>query len=244
MKIVICDDRIEDLLKMEKMLSAYGQLHAKEELVIEKYSDPGLLYHKIQEKELADLYLLDMVMPEKSGIEIGQLIRKCGMESIIIYITSSDDFALDAYGVHAVRYLLKPIGEAEFFEALEYAWSCLKLKKEARYLLKTKEGLVSLAHSQIEYIENSSRMLCVHLAGGEMLKSIFIRKSFDEEIKGLSDDMNFMKVHKSFLINLRYVKKLNQRDILMESGCYVPISKMRAAEVKKQYLSYVIERYQ
>ncbi len=244
MKIVICDDRIEDLLKMEKLLLAYGLSHAKEEFVIEKYSDPALLYHKIQENELADLYLLDMVMPERTGVEIGQLIRKCGADNIIIYITSSDDFALDAYGVHAVRYLLKPIAEAEFCEALDYALSCLKMKKEAFYLLKTKEGLVSLAYSQIEYIENSSRMLCVHLAGGDTLKSIFIRKSFDEEIKELVGDKNFMKVHKSFLINLKYVKKLNQHDILMESGNCVPVSKVRAADVKKEYLSYVIERYQ
>ena len=80
--------------------------------------------------------------------------------SIFIYVTSSDDFALEAYGVRAVRYLLKPVREELFIEAMDYAVTDIsKEKKETIYTVKTKEGLVSIPYSRIEYIENYSRTL-------------------------------------------------------------------------------------
>jgi DNA-binding LytR/AlgR family response regulator len=68
---------------------------------VEKYSDALQLYARIKEKELADLYILDMIMPEKTGIELGNKLRQCGSEKGIIYITTSDEFAMDAYDVSA-----------------------------------------------------------------------------------------------------------------------------------------------
>lgn len=91
--------------------------------------------------------------------------------------------------------------------------------------MKTKDGLEQIPYSQIEYIESSSRMLEVNLTNGGKIRSICIRKSFDEEIKELLDDKSFIKVHKSFLINLRYIKKLNRSNVIMESGASIPVSK-------------------
>ncbi len=243
MKIAICDDSIEDLLKIEKLLWKYRELNPRADFEVEKYSDALLLYQRIREKNPADIYILDMLMTGKTGIDLGLEVRKVGSESEIIYVTFSDDFALDAYGVHAARYLLKPIRENSFFEALGYAISCVSAREEAIFLIKTKDGLVSTGYSRIEYIENSSRTLVAHLADGEQIRSIFIRKSFDEEIKSLVSDQSFVQVHKSFVINLKYVRKLTQSDAVMESGRRVPVSKSRMADVKRQYISFVLERY-
>lgn len=243
MKIVICDDNIEDLIKIEKLLNEYTKLYPNLEIITEKYSDPLKLYNRIREKDLADIYLLDMIMSEKTGIDLGRQLLKSGSESIIIYITSSTDFALDAYSLHAVRYLLKPIRETDLFEALDYALSSREIKKGPVYLIKTKEGLVSAPHSKIQYVENVSRTLEIHLTSGEIIKSIFIRKSFDEEIEELLCDKNFLQVHKSFVINLKYVKKLLPNSVVMESGITIPVSKKRTAEVKKEYLLFYSEQY-
>lgn len=243
MKITICDDSIEDLIKIEKFIRKYETSRSYTGLQIDKFSDASKLYNKISKKELADIYILDMIMPEITGIDLGGQIRKHGSENVIIYITSSDDFALDAYHVHAVRYLLKPIREDLLFEALDYAMSYTKVKQGPSFLIKTKKGLVSIPYSKIEYIENTSRILDIHLTDGDNIKSIFIRKSFDEEIRELLNNDNFMQVHKSFLINLKYVKKLTQNNVIMEGGKDIPVSKSRAAGVKKEYLVFVSEQY-
>ena len=193
MKITICDDSIEDMLAIEKLILKYKTLYPGRSLEVEKFSDPSLLYQNILEGNMADIYILDMLMPGRTGIDLGNQIRKCGCENVIIYITSSEDFSLDAYGVRAVRYLLKPVDEEQLFEALDYALFVTKVMSEPLYLLKTRDGLVQTPYSRIEYVENAYRRLEVHLAGGEVLKSLFIRKSFEEEVKEIAERKNFQQ---------------------------------------------------
>lgn len=178
-------------------------------------------------------------MPRRTGIDIGNLIRMSGCESVIIYITSSEDYALDAYGVHAVRYLLKPIDENRLFEALDYSFSYAKLRVDSLCLIKTKEGLLQRPYSKIEYVENAGRKLEVHMTDGEILKSLFIRKSFEEETQEITAQRNFLQIHKSFLVNLDYVKQLTPDSIIMESGKRLPVSRAKAATVKREYLLFV-----
>lgn len=252
MKIVICDDSKEDLKKVENLLAGYERTFSGEKFAVEKFSDASLLYDKISQNDLADIYILDMIMPERTGIDIGNLLEKAG-KSVIIYITSSNDFALEAYGVHAVRYLVKPVREEIFFEAMDYAvsyveavWNSLHGEvshREARYPVKTKDGLVTVPYSDIEYIENASRILDIHMTDGSSIKSIFIRKSFDEEIREIMTDRNFVRVHKSFLINMNHIRRLTQDSCFMEGGRNIPVSKTKAAEVKKEYLLFVSEQY-
>ncbi len=243
MRIVVCDDSIEDLAELEGLLTKYKESIPNIKLEVEQFTDAVELYQKIQENNLADIFILDIVMLEKTGIDIGTQIRRISKESIIIYITSSDDFALEAYGVRAIRYLLKPVIEEQFFEALDYALSLTKVETDRIYPVKTKDGLVAVSYSKIEYIENYSRVLNIWLTDGENIKSIFIRKSFDEEIKEIVEDKRFIQVHKSFLINMDYVKKITQGNVLMESGKNIPISKTRTADVRKEYLLFASEQY-
>ena len=244
MQIVICDDNREDLTNLEKLLLEYNTYCPDIRFEIEKFLDASILLNKIQKDKLADIYILDIIMSNISGIDLGSQIRKMNSKSIIIYVTTSDGFAMDAYDIHAIRYLLKPIQKNDFFEAMDYALSSyMDIKSEAVFLVKTKEGLVSTPYSKIEYIENSARKLEIHLAGGEKITSIFIRKSFDEEIKELINERSFIRVHKSFLVNLRYVKKLTRNDIIMDSGINIPISRKSIPDVKKEYLLFVSEQY-
>lgn len=243
MKIVLCDDDIQDLLKIEEMILKYKMLHPCKNIELEKFTDSSKLYHSISEANLSDIYILDMLMPELTGIDIGKQIRKYKSESMIIYITSSDDYALDAYEVYANRYILKPINEDRLFEALDYSLSYKNEKQDSVYLVKMKGKLVQVYCSEIEYIENANRRLEVHMVNGEILKSSVIRKSFEEETQKIAKKNNFDQVHKSFLVNFDYVKQLTQNSIMMKSGKKVPISKARASKVKREYLLFISSKY-
>lgn len=243
MKIALCDDNIQDLQKIEEMVLKYKILCPDRNLELEKYSDPKGLYQSISEGNLFDIYILDMLMPEMTGIDLANRIRKSGSDSVIIYITSSDDYALDAYGVHALRYILKPVSQDKLFEALDYSLSCKREKQDSVFLIKTKGRLAQVRHSEIEYIENFNRRLEVHMTDGDILKGLVIRKSFEEETQEIAKKHNFQQVHKSFLVNLDYVKQLTQNSVTMKSGRKVPVSKARAASVKREYLLYVSSKY-
>lgn len=242
MEITICDDSIKDLLNMEKLLLKYKSKYPDKNFTLEKYSDPSRLYQKIAAGKLTDIYILDMLMPKRTGIDLGRQIRMTGSENVIIYITSSEDYALDAYKVRAVRYLLKPLDENRLFEALDFAFSYTQTKTEPTYMIKTKNGLLTRACSKIEYIENAGRKLEIHLSDGEILKSLFIRRSFEEEIQELTVHKNFLLIHKSFLVNLNYVKQLTADSITMYSGRQLPVSRANSSKVKREYLLFVSEK--
>lgn len=243
MQFVICDDNQENLGELERLLLKYSARFSGLSFEIEKFTDAALLLHKIQDKKPADIYILDIVMSDISGIDLGREIRKKSKKSIIIYITESDRFALDAYDVLAIRYLLKPVEEKRFFEALDYALSQVQDKRESFFPVKTKDGLESVPYRKIEYIENSARRLEIHLTDGNRITSIYIRKSFEEELKELLNAGNFLYVHKSFLVNLNYVRKLNQNNVTMNSGICIPISRKSASQVKKNYLLFISDQY-
>ena len=182
-------------------------------------------------------------MSQITGIDLGYEIRKNNALSIIIYISTSDAFAMDAYNIHALRYLLKPIKENNLFEALDYTLSHIDARNDSVYVVKTNAGLESILYSQIEYIENFSRKLKIHLTNGEIVTSIYIRESFEKEIEELINSKKFVYVHKSFLINMNYVRTVLQHTVVMDSGISIPISKKKYSEVKKEYLLFYSEQY-
>lgn len=242
MKITVCDDSIKDLLDIEKMLIKYKKQYPEKNFELEKYSDPSRLYHRITEGKLTDIYILDLLMPNRTGIDLGRQIRMADNDSVIIYISSSEDYALDAYEIHAVRYLLKPVDESKLFEALDYALSYTKAKTEPTYMIKTKNGLLPMAYSKIEYIESVGRKLEVHLSDGELLKSLYIRTSFEEEVQALIEHGGFLQIHKSYLVNLDYVQQLAADSVIMNSGRQLPVSRAKAPKVKREYLLFVSEK--
>ena len=243
MRIVICDDNIKDLIELEKLVLKYSACYPDRQFEVEKFSEGEVLQQEFQNKGQADIYILDIVMSGISGIDLGNQIRKNNQKSIIIYVTTSDDFALDAYDIHAIRYLLKPVKEEDFFEAMDYALTNIYVSEGAAFMVKTKTGILSVPYYRIEYIENVSRRLEVHLTDGQVITSIFIRKSFEEEIKEFVGDRNFLRVHKSFLVNMKYIKKLTRTEAAMESGNSIPISRKSALDVRREYLLYASAQY-
>lgn len=243
MQFVICDDNMENLTELETMFFRYSARFPGLSFSLEKFTDAALLLHKIQHEKLADIYILDIVMSDISGIDLGHEIRKRSEKSIIIFTTASDNFALAAYDIQAIRYLIKPVDENRFYEALDYALTHIKIEKESVFAVKTKNGLESVPYREIEYIENSARKLDIHLTNKKKITSIYIRKSFEEEVKELLCFKNFLCVHKSFLINLNCVRTLKQNHAIMVNGDSIPISRKNAFHVKKEYLLFISDQY-
>lgn len=243
-KITICDDNIEDLKSLERLLISYNVVGNRELYEWDVFSDSNKLSSVIDREKLSDIYILDLMMPLKDGIDIGRQIRERNTQPVIIYTTSSSDFALEAYGVQASRYLLKPVQEGAFFEAMDYAVTYLNGKAdEPSYLVKTRDGIISLHYSQIEYIENKSRIMYVHLSDRRVIKSLYIRTSFEGENEDLIKNEMFAQVHKSFLVNLKYVETLRSDCMVMTSGACIPVSKNKYTEVKRQYLMFTVDQY-
>lgn len=234
LKIVVCDDDSKELTQMEAWLSRFH--HSVASIDAHYFSYSKALFEDLKTIETANVFLLDIVMPDVTGIELATKIRTINKEAIIIFLTSSRDYALDAYGLKAMYYLLKPVLELELFEALNHAQLVCD-KRDPYYSIQTRTDLISVKISEIKYVEYRDHFLYFAVSG-RIIKSKFYRMPFEEAIQSLFDNEAFVLSHRSYLINMNHVQRMGHDGFTMDDQTFIPISKNRVAQVKKIYLNY------
>lgn len=236
--LAVCDDTAQDREAICSLLEQYGRgLEAH----VRCYESAPALLAALAGGRRFDLYLLDVLMPEETGIALAREIRALDQEAAIIYLTSSPDYALDAFSVHAQRYLLKPVQRAELFEALDAARALLGRRAAPGFPVKTKRGVVNLPPWDILFVENRNRALCFHLAGGGQVCSSYLRVAFEQAVAPLLESGGFVQCHKSFVVNLAWVRAVTTVEFTLENGETVPISRNNASSARKAYLRYILQ---
>ncbi|PYG88239.1 LytTR family two component transcriptional regulator [Ruminiclostridium sufflavum DSM 19573] len=236
LKIAICDDQPRELKIINEYVLEYLDARTLQ-AEIKKFAHPDELLTATQ-TESFHLYLLDIVMPMVSGLELGQSIRRISREAQIVYITTEPGYALDAYAVNPLHYLIKPIEKQTLFSALELAFSKVDFGKEITVTVKTKVGLHTLSAVQIAYCEYKKHAVRYTLIGGEQVETITLACSFAEHITPLLHDARFLSPHVSFALNMSRVEKLSREGFYLRDGGFVPVSAKQYASVRNAYLNY------
>jgi two-component system LytT family response regulator len=215
-RALIIDDEHDARQKLKGLLSKY----CPQVLVTGEADsvDSGLVAIDDHEPELV---FLDVLMPPKTGFDL--LRTYAGLPFHVIFITSYDKFAVEAFRFSATDYLLKPVSPQLLREAVEKVTDgppAPTIKKNIEVLLNWEQtqafgtqSLVVPHHDGFEVVQLREIILCrgdgycthIHLTGGRNLLSTRNLKHFDE----LLTNRNFLRVHQSFLINLFHVKSYN-----------------------------------
>lgn len=236
---MLCDDNTEDLQDLKGLVERYWQKRGLPVPQIYLTQSSAELIRRVEAGEYYDIYFLDIMMTEGDGIDVARTIREKGRKSIIIYATSSPEFALGAFGVYASGYLLKPVAEETFCECMDFALNRAVPVGESTISVKCRDGIANINTSQLMYVQNVSRVMRICMADGEEIESVYIRRPFEEELKELLENKRFIQPHKSFVINLDYVEKLLLHDFVMRGGTVIPISRKNLTATKKRYLEYL-----
>lgn len=240
LKIAICDDIQKELERIAALTSEYLTEHNLD-AELRQFGHPDALLTAC-EKEVFHIYLLDMVMPMVSGLEVGKSIRRSDREAQIIYITTEPGYALDAYAVNPLHYLIKPVERQALFSALELAFSRLNLDDEITITVKTKEGLRILPANQISCCEYKNHSANYTLIGGEQVKTTTLMGNFAEYIAPLLRDPRFLSPHASFVLNMSRVERLTRDGFYLQDGSFVPVSARQYATVRNSYLNYRLSK--
>ncbi len=239
-RVAICDDEPKTLQCLKEAVARYGK-RKNLNLAVELFASARDLEAQIETRPF-QIYILDMLMPQMNGIELGQSVRKADAQAVIIYLTSTMDFAYQAFGVFAQRYLLKPLKEPELYEAMDFAAANIH-KLHMALNVNTSDGIQRVFYHEIEYVENAARALHIFATDGKEIVSRLLRRSFENDMECLLQSREFIQTHKSFIVNLNYVKLYSQGQITMRSGAQIPVSKSRQSETKRAYLQYISEHY-
>lgn len=240
LRIAICDDQPGELDIISEYIKEYLNIHPWE-AGMEKFAHPDTLLTAI-ETESFHLYILDIIMPMFSGLELGQCIRRISREAQIIYITTEPGYALDAYAVNPLHYLIKPVEKQALFSALELAFSKVDFGREITVTVKIKEGLRTLPADQIACCEYKNHAVRYTLIDGEQVETTTLACGFAEHITPLLRDARFLSPHVSFALNMSRVEKLTREGFYLREGVFVPVSARQYAAVRNAYLNYRLSR--
>lgn len=238
--IAVCDDDIEELERTCGLIREFLELKGRPSEGLRRFQSGYDLMDCIEHRSGFDLYLLDIIMPVSNGIELGKAIKEKNENAIIIYTTSSEEFAVRSYRVGAFDYLVKPFGPEELFPVLERAVEKLELESILAFPVKTHQGIRVVYPRQIMYAEARNRCCVYHLSDGSSVESVSIRKSFSAAIAHLLEEDRFVRCGASFAVNLDYVEAITVEGFVMRNGQTVPISRVRYAELKKLLMTYLL----
>jgi two-component system LytT family response regulator len=210
---------------------------------IEKLDLVALCSNAIEAKELlkteqVDLLFVDINMPDINGIDF---VRGLTDPPLVIFTTAYSEYALEGFRLNAVDYLLKPFSFDDFSRAAEKACSLRELHRmrdERAASVSTIESIdeasdnndyisiksdykVNLVrYNDIIYIESVGEYIRLHLKDGSKLTTLFRLKNMETELP----QKNFMRVHRSYIVNIDYVSSFARGKIYLSNGDYVPIS--------------------
>lgn len=234
MKMAICEDDTTQQNILAAALDSY-RTPAGEHVQYDIYHNGLDLLASIN-THLYDVLLLDILMPGFTGIETAREIRESNEKIPIIFLTTSQEFAIESYRVHALDYLMKPVDQNALFETLDRAYAMMESTLEKSIMVQTTKAVYVLFLSQIEFVEINNRTLSFHLIDGTV-KSISGRLSdYEDALLGHSE---FLKVHRSYIINMDFMKALNEKSFYTLTGNEVPISRNLLPAIKKRYIEHL-----
>lgn len=236
MYLAVCDDQADELNVLISLIGRW-QRERRAAMRYRAFDNADELL-KTAAGESFSLYLLDVIMPGVDGIAAAREIRGFDEAADIVFLTSSPDFAYQSYGVKAMDYLLKPVGADKLFPILDRLL-LREQKPQEGLTLKCGTSLIRVPFSNLDYLEVSGKHLYFNLTDGSVREVFGTLKEFEPV---LLERPEFIRVHRSYIVNLFQAAELSSAGIRTFSGKTIPVSRLLYSQVQKNYLNLLFAK--
>ncbi|MCD8395658.1 MAG: response regulator transcription factor [Lachnospiraceae bacterium] len=231
MRIAICDDSRRS---QALFTSALGEFDPR--ACAECFTNGAELLEAVQEPPVFDIVFLDIYLPGESGIDIARKIQKLSPQTGIVFITCSLDFAVDAYSLNALHYLVKPItadGVAEAFQRLQ------RLRSKLRPLLSLTIGRdnVTMYLDEIICILSARHNKEIYLTNN---RTIQVRSPLQELEDKL--DKNFLRLSRGTIANMEHIRQMSADYCLMDNGMRLDFPRRGKVGIRADYDAWLFSR--
>ncbi len=233
MRIAICDDEV----LLRNQIEAFIRKRDKTGTVL--CFDTGEALLEAFVKKAFDLLFLDIGLPGMDGVEVAGRIREINANVVIVFITADDSRVFEAFDVSALHYLRKPIDPDKLSEVYDRAKRLLQERdtsgreKKEEILIKSDEHHIQLDRKDILYVESKGRKLLIADRSGKY-EIYGVLGKWEERLRD-----GFFRCHRSYLVNLRYVRSYDAESILLRDGTRVFLARDRYADFVKAYMQYL-----
>ena len=197
------------------------------------------------EHDTADAIFCDINMPDLNGMDF---VKSLAAPPLIVFTTAYSEYAVEGFRVNAVDYLLKPFGLQDFQRAANRLKERLEnnalavsspsvagFPADNTLFLKTDYRIVKVSIPDIRYVEGMSEYLKVWIEGeAKPIISLLSMKKMEERLPG-----NFMRIHRSYIINLDKIREVNKNRVIMDADTYLPVGDM----YKEAFLDYLDTKF-
>lgn len=231
MRIIACDDDKNMLALLEKWVKEY-----MEEKTYHFFAyDSGIELLKEMEHYKGtepQILFMDIKLKNDNGIDVEKLLNEGYGNTAVIFVSGYTEYLEESFEADSVFFLVKPLKKDRFEKAMEKATEKLD-KAERKFLLLKGKELRRVFYDEIYYIESAGRKLQLFGVDG-FIEYYAKMDSVEEELK---DD--FVRCHKSFIVNLMYVRSMDGKEITLMNGKKIPISRNRVNETKQKLFDYL-----
>jgi len=194
---------------------------------------------KIINEQVIDLIFIDIHLPVISGIDF---VRKLSPNIPFIFTTAYSQYAIESYKLNALEYLLKPVAYSDFLRVTEKAQQVIRTNKmlasqqftDEPIFIQSEGKLIKLILSNIDYIESTNEYVKFNLKNNTHLISFMRLKN----LENLLPAKKFMRVHRSYIINLNNVIAFEKNRIIINEKTAIPIGKL----YKSKYSNFLAHR--
>ncbi len=228
--VCIVEDEISQADLLRDYIDKY-KTRSKEQFAITHFADGIDLVDEY--KAQFDIILLDIQMKHLDGMAAAEKIRKVDPDVVIIFITSTVQYAVQGYAVDALGYVLKPVPYLQFEQLFDKAILRVKARQKKLYIKVTVDDKqLKLDCENIYYIESQRNNVILHCKEGDYVTAGPL-KHFEEMLA----EHGFSKCHNAYIVNLSYVEAVQKEEVLLAENISLPISRAR----KKEFMMALTE---
>ncbi len=235
LNIAVCDDLKEERVGLSRMIRAYCQQKGID-VRLRLYSSGRELLASTGESGQLNMLFLDIYMPGLSGLDTAREFRKSDKSCALVFVTTSTDYGLESYEVEASDYIVKPVRSEDVDRAMD--WYISHMPEEMRSLRVYSEGeWMDYPLSSILYIEILDHQCYIHMKS----RTVVVRRSMSDLVSSI-DSPDFMRCHRSYLVNLNYVRSVENCDFRLTDGTLVPIRAGSLTKMRDGFIDWTYKK--
>ncbi len=236
-RIAICDDNNKDAEFLQNILNTWAT-ERQAVLRVEVFSSAEAFLFRYAEDKEWDILLLDIEMGAMDGVTMAKEIRRENETVQIVFVTGFPDFVTEGYEVSALHYLMKPASKEKLRSVLDRAVRAVEGLRGAEpvILLPVEGETIRLQVAKVQYVEAFSHSIVVYTAE----RTYQVKMQISEMEKNLG--AGFVRCHRSYLVGVRHIARLSKKEVVLDDGKGLPLSRSAATLVHNSFVGYYTDR--